>query len=165
MDFAHRHDFEQRGLSPCVAKVDVHFAGLRSRQRHLLVLKKMIERDEAWREFFFTPPLNEYWAIFRVLCVWNVLAFALVYAVCGAVAGCVLGAKTRRRALAIVAVPSLTTVFGALIGLFAGGVLAFIVAALYTSSGFSMSWWSGIVWCLALPVSYTAHSLSKFVFN
>jgi len=111
-------------------------------------------------EFFFTPPLRDFWTIWRVLVVWNVIAFALVFVVCGVIAACVF----RKHRVLSLALPLLAVLCGGAIGLFCGGILAFIVASLYRSASFAMSWYTGLVFSLALPVAYTGHSLSKFVF-
>lgn len=67
---------------------------------------------------FFSPPLTDFGDIWKVLCIWNLLGFALIYLICGVVAGFVF----KNHNLAIV-IPLISAIVGAIAGFFCGAIL------------------------------------------
>lgn len=67
---------------------------------------------------FFSPPLTEFGDIWKVLCIWNLLGFALIYLICGIVAGFVF----KNHNLAIV-IPLVSAIVGSIAGFFCGAIL------------------------------------------
>lgn len=67
---------------------------------------------------FFSPPLTGFESIWKVLVIWNLLGFALIYLVCGIVAGCVF----KNHNLAIV-IPLVSAIVGSVAGFFCGAIL------------------------------------------
>ena len=67
---------------------------------------------------FFSPPLTEFGDIWKVLCIWNLLGFALIYLICGIVAGFVF----KNHSLAIV-IPLISAIVGSIAGFFCGAIL------------------------------------------
>eukprot|EP00727_Mastigamoeba_balamuthi_P008660 m51a1_g4416 hypothetical protein (123) ;mRNA; f:7974-8488 len=116
--------------------------------------------DFVNKYILFEPPLTGFTEIWKVVVTWNVVAFGFLYLVCGLIAACVF----RRHRSAAVAIPVVSTLFGALIGFAGGALLSLIAAAIYSAGPFAMQWWMGLAWGLGLCLIYTIHSLTKFVF-
>lgn len=67
---------------------------------------------------FFSPPLTDFDDIWKVLVIWNLLGFALIYLACGIVAGSVF----KNHNLAIV-IPLISAIVGSIAGFFCGAIL------------------------------------------
>lgn len=108
----------------------------------------------------FDPPLVDFFDIWKALVLWNLVGFSVIFVVCGSIAAVVF----RRHRFAII-IPVAIALIGSIVGFASGALLSFLVACLYAKTGeHKLIWYQGIAWGLILPISYTVHSVVKFLF-
>ncbi|GAM27979.1 hypothetical protein SAMD00019534_111550 [Acytostelium subglobosum LB1] len=108
----------------------------------------------------FHGNFSTYGDMWLAITFWCTVGHALTYLCTGFIASIVL-----RKSKVAPFIPVFSTALGILIGIGFGGISATIIAAIYRSSIFLLSWYQGIAWGIGLTVLHIILAFTLKVFQ